>query len=70
MSVFIDSEARNGLTEEANALYLGTDGTPVGMYGGKFPFTLTPSYPIITTFNVSPETDSDGKIEVEIEIGN
>lgn len=70
MSVFIDSEARNGLTEEANALYLGTDGTPVGMYGGKFPFNLTPSYPIITTFNVSPETDSDGKIDVEIKIGN
>lgn len=56
------------LTDEAKAKYLGSDGTPVGMYGGMMPFDLTPSYPRITKMNVASKTSADGKLSVEIEV--
>lgn len=55
------------LTDEAAATYLGSDGTQVGMYGGKFPFTTTLSYPQFTKATVAKEA-VDGKLNVNIEI--
>ena len=56
------------LTEEAKAKFLGTDGTEVGMHGGVFPYTSTPSYPQITKMNVANKTTADGKLSVDIEV--
>ena len=56
------------LTEEAKGKYLGTDGTPIGMYGGIMPFNMIPSYPRITKMNVANKTTADGKLSVEIEV--
>lgn len=56
------------LTEEAKKVYLGTDGTEVGMHGGILPYDPTPSYPQITKMNVANKTTADGKLSVEIEV--
>lgn len=56
------------LTDEAKAQFLGTDGTEVGMHGGVFPYTSTPSYPQITKMNVANKTTADGKLSVDIEV--
>lgn len=68
ISIFTDSNDLNDLTDEAKAKYLGTDGTPVGMYGGTLPYNTTPSYPQITKMNVANKTTADGKLSVEIEV--
>lgn len=67
-NIFVDSNEFNDLTEEAKALYLGNDGTPVGMYGGILPYNTTPSYPQITKMNVANKTTADGKLSVDIEV--
>ena len=56
------------LTDEAKAKYIGSDGTPVGMYGCMMPFGLIPTYPQITKMNVASKTSADGKLSVEIEV--
>lgn len=68
MEIFQDSDPMKDLTEEAKAKYLGTDGTPIGMYGGIMPFNMIPSYPRITKMNVANKTTADGKLSVEIEV--
>lgn len=67
-SIFIDSDIKNDLTDDAKAKYLGYDGTPVGMYGGVMPKNMIPSYPRITKMNVAKQTTADGKLSVEIEV--
>lgn len=67
-SIFTDSDYGKDLTNEAKATYLGSDGTPVGMYGGSLPFDLTPTYPQITKMNVASKTTADGKLSVDIEV--
>lgn len=66
--IFIDGNVGNDLTDEAKAIYLGTDGTPVGKYGGVMPWSLVPTYPQITKMNVASKTTADGKLSVEIEV--
>ena len=66
LSIFVDEKPLNNLTDEAKTKYLGTDGTPVGMYGGPCPYDMTPSYPIVTKMNVANKTTEDGMLEVEI----
>ena len=56
------------LIEEAKAAYLGTDGKEVGIYGGQYPYDLTPTYPRITTLNVAKQASADNKLSVEIEV--
>lgn len=68
VTIFKNSNTYNDLTDEAKATYLGTDGTPVGMYGGMLPYNLIPSYPQITKMNVANKTTADGKLSVEIEV--
>lgn len=67
-SLFIDGVFYNDLTDEAKEKYLGTDGTPIGMFGGTFPYNMTPFYPQITKMNVANKTTADGKLSVEIEV--
>lgn len=56
------------LSDEAKTTYLGTDGKEVGIYGGQYPFNLTPTYPVITTLNVAKQATADNKLSVEIEV--
>jgi len=58
----------NQLSEEAKTMYLGTDGTEVGIYGGLYPYSLTPTYPLITKLNVAKQATADNKLSVEIEV--
>lgn len=53
------------LTDSIAALYLGTDGTQVGMQGGAYPYTSVVSYPVITTFNAAWATTKEGILKVE-----
>lgn len=55
------------LTEDAAAIYLGTDGTQVGIYGGTLPFTMVPYNPIFTECDIDGKTDEDGKLKVKID---
>lgn len=62
------SETENfELTDEAATQYLGDDGTQIGIYGGKFPFTTKLSYPQFTKANVAKEA-INGKLSVNIEL--
>ena len=63
-----DGDQSFELTDEAQSMYLGTDGTQVGMYGGDNPYNPTPTYPRITKMNVASKTTPDGKLSVEIEV--
>ncbi|WP_300504904.1 hypothetical protein [uncultured Duncaniella sp.] len=55
------------LTDDA-AAYLGNDGTQVGIYGSALPFSVKTSYPQIKKFVVAPESTTDGKLKIELEI--
>lgn len=66
--IFIDGNYLKDLTDEAKQTFLGNDGTPVGVYGGPFPYSMTPTYPTITKMNVANRTTADGKLSVEIEV--
>lgn len=56
------------LTDIAKVKFLGDDNTEVGLYGGKNPYSMIPSYPQITKMNVAKRATNDGKLSVEIEV--
>lgn len=58
------------LTDSAQTALLGSDGTQVGLYGGFMPYSSEPSYPVITRMNVSRRTTADGRLSVDIQVGN
>lgn len=58
------------LTDAAKALYVGNDLKQVGMYGGNYPFNPTPTNPRIVKCIVAPESTSDGKLSVDIEVSS
>lgn len=58
------------LTDEAKTKYLGLDGTQVGIYGGAIPYSATPSTPRIVKCDVAPKSSADGKLSIEIEVGD
>ena len=58
------------LTEEAKTKYLGLDGTQVGIYGGAIPYSATPSTPRIVKCDVAPKSSADGKLSIDIEVGD
>lgn len=68
MDVFEESNPDNDLTDEAKSTYLGTDGTPVGIFGGQLPFNMINPYPYISKMNVGAVTTADGKLSVEVEV--
>ena len=57
------------LTDKAKAMYLGTDGTVVGVEGGMLPWSTTTSVPRITKFNVA-EKAVDNKLSVDISVND
>lgn len=48
--------------------YLGNDGTEVGIYGSRLPFSTVTSYPQIKKFSVSPESTEEGTLQIEFEV--
>ncbi len=50
--------------------YPGTDGSQVGLYGGVFPYRemAIPVSPYISNSSVSPRTDPDGNLSIEITV--
>lgn len=55
------------LTDEAKALYPGTDGTEIGIYGGEYPYTDEITLPFITNLVIGDRT-ANGKLPVTIEV--
>lgn len=53
---------------DAAKTYIGTDGTPVGLYGGYYPFTKTPSTPQIVSKAIDVQSTVDGKLKVSIKV--
>lgn len=58
------------LTDEIIASFHGTDGTQVGIYGGAMPYCTRPSYLILNNTVVSGQSDSNGNLNIDIEIIN
>ncbi|MFW5850975.1 MAG: hypothetical protein ACOCWB_02010, partial [Bacteroidota bacterium] len=58
------------LTSSAESTYLGDEGTQVGIYGGLFPLKegFVPQNPHISTKTISSGTDSNGFLNVDIEV--
>lgn len=55
------------LTEEAEKIYLGTDGTQIGIYGGSQPFSTKLTIPRVVKRNIAGKTE-EGKLKVNIEV--
>lgn len=51
--------------------YIGTDGSQVGIYGGTFPYKegAVPLNPHIQLKNITPTTDSNGNLQIQIQVG-
>ena len=56
------------LQDSIAANYLGTDGTQIGIYGGTHPFSPKVTSPVIKSINVAQRNNSQGKLEVNIEM--
>ena len=56
------------LSDEAAKIYKGNDGTVVGVWGGAYPFNVTPGNPRIKKCEIVPKTDANGKLNVTIEV--
>lgn len=56
------------LTDEAKATFLGTDGTQVGIYGGRMPYSPITTNPRITKCDVAAKSTADGKLSVDLEV--
>jgi len=56
------------LTDEAKATFLGTDGTQVGIYGGRMPYSPITTNPRITKCDVAAKSTADGKLSIDLEV--
>ena len=56
------------LQDSIAANYLGLDGTQIGIYGGTHPFSPKVTSPVIKSINVAQRNNSQGKLEVNIEM--
>ncbi len=67
-----ENYALNNLTISPSSLAFqaGTDGTDLGIYGGSFPWKegALPSNPVFTIFDISPFTNPDGQLEINIQV--
>ncbi|MBN2776895.1 MAG: hypothetical protein JXR36_04605 [Bacteroidales bacterium] len=52
-------------------LYVGADGSEVGIYGGFFPYktAAVPQNPHIQVKNIAPTTDVNGDLQIQIQVG-
>lgn len=66
----VDFDYSHNYHLQGNELYLGTDGTQIGIYGGIFPYKegAVPSNPHFQINNSSSTTDSDGNLPVYIQV--
>ncbi|MBR7166550.1 MAG: hypothetical protein IKD38_02250 [Bacteroidaceae bacterium] len=48
--------------------YIGTDGTQVGVHGGRYPWNKIPATPRIVESNIDTETSAEGKLKVSIKV--
>lgn len=67
-AISYDDSKTYELTPSAQATFLGTDGTQVGIYGGETPFTNVPSNPQILSKNIATKSTPDGKLNVSIKV--
>lgn len=58
------------LLDNVAELYLGSDSTQIGIYGGQTPFNPRVNNPSIGRITVGGETDSQGRLPVSIEVIN
>lgn len=56
------------LQDSIAANYLGLDGTQIGIYGGLHPFSPKVTNPAIKRINVAQRNNSEGKLEVNVEM--
>lgn len=56
------------LQDSIAANYFGVDGTQIGIYGGLHPFSPKATSPVIRSINVAQRNNSEGKLEVNIEM--
>jgi hypothetical protein len=68
ISMDINSPKTLVVKETSPCKNAGTDGTDIGIYGGSQPYKagVVPFNPHIARLSVSPQTDKDGKLYVEI----
>lgn len=62
------ANTRLELADSYKSKYLGSDGTEVGIYGGKLPFDPLSTNPRITKCEVDAKTTADGKLSVKVEV--
>lgn len=55
------------LSDEAKTKYLGTDGNPICLYGGDYPYTTHPSVPYIVEKNIGTKSEN-GKLKVSVKV--
>ena len=55
------------LSDNAAATYIGTDGTQIGVYGGMYPYDITPDYPLVKKLDVTG-SHKNGKLNVKINV--
>lgn len=55
------------LSDEAKTKFLGTDGNPICLYGGDYPYTTHPSVPYIVEKNISTKSEN-GKLKVSVKV--
>lgn len=70
-SLFVNSARQDyHLRPAYRTTYIGTDGTQIGIYGGRFPWKdgSMPYNPWIKTFNAAPQTDNNGRLRLQAEI--
>lgn len=75
LSIFgmeVGNEYKSNLTyaikPDASESFIGTDDTPVGLYGGIAPFTKVPSNPQIISKEIDAKSTPDGKLKVSIKV--
>jgi hypothetical protein len=59
------------LLTAAQSVYLGDNGSQVGIYGGMFPFKegAVPQNPHISSKTIAPLTDTNGDLNIQIQVG-
>lgn len=55
------------LSDEAKTKYIGTDGNPICLYGGDYPYTTRPSVPYIVEKNIGTKSEN-GKLKVSVKV--
>lgn len=55
------------LNDDAKSKYIGTDGKPIGLYGGTYSYNTIPSVPYVVKKNIATKSEN-GKLKVSIKV--